>query len=863
MQCHGWSTAIRSFRLPAFHSTLTPKPIRNASRFTFPTRPVAQSRLLVSAAIANAAKQAARRIEAETSPRLSQAALARAASQTIRMCAKEKQFGDALYILNSMRFSVYPPGSNPPPPRERVASAGVLKPEGPQLLSSTPSSINGYTFINFGQPVPTRLASHSFLHSLVKAGLPTKAATQAQLMMADGIRIRTKTMESILASAVDKSPYPPTRSPTVPPGKVHSRALSTYPITDSHTCIAVRLLEEARHRRQERTHKMYDTVINACLIQGEIIVASLLFIIGIKDWQLREALRTQRTSDPPPEPSEPLNPYPLHPAWSTRLSFLERINNILATRRDPQDPLFQNAIQALANLAFVVDTGQLPPRFTGNLIKALYSVPKTNAIVYIGSSANVRPVVAHKYIHQVLARLVSEAGGKRGGQTNLAAGSKFNLRAYNALLHYSLRHRLPKACVSDLLEVMEEKWDGVGVPSTNLLLRSSTLLRDDTIRMDRSYSANTAGSALIATRPGRRRRGEFPPTRWAHIVNVLKLELAVQYPSEPVIRTPAPPDPYTVTNLISHLSATARGHIIAEKLTEVIPELDMAEECGSRLSIKERGCYAVSCGPYFFTAVLNALVKGGRTGLVERVWRLAIEAEKASWVGEDDPWFLPIHAYTCMIQSFCTEERVRKVTASLKRNGHYGVIRRSRRGSGAGVASAMAMGKEVFRAVQARCRFLEIAKERDHTLSLVPRSLRKFAPDERYFNALLDLYGRRALGYARPMKTHRGYWGWLEKVASNRFARSGVTAVHWHPMLAEIVVEMRKYGCKVPEGLRFLLVGRVSGVGVGGTEPPQPVHPGPFPPPRRNPYRVPVFKTRGLPVPRGKGKPRRRVRRGV
>ena len=853
MQCHGWSIAIRSFRLPTFRSTFIPKPIQNTSRFAFLTRPVAQSRPFGSAVTANAPEQATRH-ETESPPELSPSALARAASQTIRMCAKEKQFGDALYILNSMRFSIYPPSPNPPPSRsERAASTWIAKPERSQLLSSTPSSIKGYTFIDFGQPVPTRLASHSFLHTLVKAGLPTKAAAQAELMMADGIRIRTKTMESILASTVDQSSYPPVKSLRVPLGKIPLNAPSMYPIADTHTRIAVRLLEEARRRRQERTHSMYDIVINACLIQGEIIVASLLLIMGIKDWQLRQALKNQLAIDPPPEPSIPLTAAPIHPTRRTRFSLLERINHALTTRKDPQDPLFQNAIQALANLAFAVDTGQLPPRVMGSLIKVLYSVPKSHAVVHIGSPPEVQSVNAYRYIHQVLRRLVNEAGGNQVEQRDLVAGRKLNVHAFTALLCYCIRHRLPKPRTSDLLEVMKERWQDMTGPSVNLLLRSSTLLRDDTIRTNERRSVNDADAtpiALPATHHAKR-----PLTRWAQIVNVLKLELTIRYPSEPVICTPTTPDSYTVTALISHFTATDRGHIIAEKLAKIIPELDLADEGSSRIPVEERSQRAVSYGPHFFTTILNALVKGGRTGHAERVWRLAVEAEKASWVGGNEPWFLPIHAYTCMVQLSSQEGRVRKA-ASLRRNSNCGVVGWSRRRP-----DTFTMSKQVFRAVQARCQFLEAAKEKDHTLSQVPRALREFAPDERYFNALLDLYGRRILGYAKPVKSDKSYWRRVERIASDRFARTGVTTIYWHPMLAEIVAEMHKYGYQVPEGLRFLLVGRISGMDIGNSEPLRPSPPGPLPLPRQNFHRIPTFKTRGLPVPRGKR--RRRVRHGA
>ena len=742
-----------------------------------------------------------------------------------------------------MRFSIYPPNSNPPPPpppSERAASTWIPKPERSRLLSSTPS-VNGYTFINFGQPVPTRLASHSFLHSLVNAGLPTKAAAQAELMMADGIRIRTKTMESILASTVDQSSYPPIQpSKVLPFRKAPHNAPSKYPILDAHTRIAVRLLEEARRRRQERTERMYDVVINACLIQGEIIVASLLFIMLIKDWQLRSALKNQCANNPLSEPSKPPTAPPFYPTRQTYWSLLERINHTLTTRKDPQDPLFRNALQALANLAFAVDTGLFPSRFMGSLIKALYSVPKSDARVYIGSPPKAR-LNAYEYIHEVLMRLADDAGGKRDKQMDLVAGRKFNSHAFNALLYYCVYRRMSKAHASDLLEAMKKKRFGITVHSANLLLRCSTLLRDDSIRVDRRCPAHTADSAPIALPPTP--HPNLPLTRWAHIVDVLKLEHALQYPSDPVIHTPATPNSYTVTGLITHLTATNRGHIIAEKLYEIIPELNLVDEDGSRVTIEERGRCTVSYGPYFFTTVLNALVKGGRIRYAEQVWRLAVAAEKASWVDRTEPWFLPIHAYTCMLQLYSEEGSPGKVTASSSRN-------RSNRRS----ASAMVMGKQVFRTVQFRCRFLESVEGRD-VLSQVPPALQKFTPDERYFNALLDLYGSRALGYARPMKNRRGYWRWLEKITGNRFARSGVTTDYWHPMLAEIIPEMDKYGYKVPEGLRFLLVGRISNVDIGGSEPWQATRPGPLPL-RRSLQYIPVLKTRGLPVPRGR--PRRR-----
>ena len=840
MQCHGWSTAIRFFQLSAFRSTFTPRPARNVSSFIFPARPASQSRCFASIALANAPAQAVKHSETETPPKPSSAALARAASQTIRMCAKEKQFGDALYVLNSMRFSIYPKNfDSAPPPSERAASIQDPERKRSQLLSSTPSSINGYTFINFGQPVPTRLASHSFLHSLVKAGLPTKAAAQAELMMADGIRIRTKTMESILASTVDRSSYPPVQSLKASREGARLSVRSKYPITDTHTSIAVHLLEEARHRRQERTQRMYDVVINACLIQGEIIVASLLFLILLKDWQLR--LKKQPPNNTSPEPPEPRFPSQPRPSSLFHGPLLDRIDYTLTTRRDPRDPQFQNALEALANLAFAMDTGQYPPKLIGRLIKALYSVPKSDAVVYVGSPPGGSPVNAYKYFHRVLMRLVVDAGPRRDEQKVRETGRQFDADALHALLRYCLHYRMSKALASDILEVLKRKKKSINVPVVNVLFRGSTMLRDDTIRMDRASSANTFDSIPVALS---RRPAALPLTRWAHTVNVLKLEHALQYPSEPVIYTPLTPDSHTVINLITHLTATGRGSIVANKLYDIIPELSPVYRNNLRITVEESDRCLASYGPYFLAAVLNALVKNGRTRYAERVWQLAIVAEKASWRSGTEPWFLPIEAYTCMLQLYSKEMRVWKAKTSSG-----GTI-------GKGSIPPTVKGKSVFRTVQIRCRFSETMEESD-AIGRMPLRMRKFVPDERYFNALLELYARRALGYARPMKNCNSYWRWIERLASDRFAKNGVTSVHWHPMLAEIVAEMGKYGYKVPPAIKFLLVGRISGTERAGPPPAQEARPISRRP-RQNPQFIPVLKTRGLPVSRGKSSNRLR-----
>ncbi|EGO01456.1 hypothetical protein SERLA73DRAFT_176729, partial [Serpula lacrymans var. lacrymans S7.3] len=58
-------------------------------------------------------------------------------------------------------------------------------------------------------------------------------------------------------------------------------------VSDPGIRFAISLLFFARQHRQRCSEQAYQSIINACLVQGEIIVASLLFVILVKDWEVR------------------------------------------------------------------------------------------------------------------------------------------------------------------------------------------------------------------------------------------------------------------------------------------------------------------------------------------------------------------------------------------------------------------------------------------------------------------------------------------------------------------------------------------------------------------------------------------------
>jgi len=63
---------------------------------------------------------------------------------------------------------------------------------------------------------------------------------------------------------------------------------------------SVALLNAFRHCRYHRTESMYERVIEACLLQGEIVTAALLFVLLVRDWQGRRTVQAvvMKTNDP-------------------------------------------------------------------------------------------------------------------------------------------------------------------------------------------------------------------------------------------------------------------------------------------------------------------------------------------------------------------------------------------------------------------------------------------------------------------------------------------------------------------------------------------------------------------------------------
>ncbi|KAJ8502129.1 hypothetical protein ONZ51_g209 [Trametes cubensis] len=607
--------------------------------------------------------------------RLSPAQVARAAAQAVRYCIQEGNFGDALYVVNS-------------------ACHSILQ----DTLDSNPQRKSQLKPIQFGCAVSPRLASHAFLHGLIRAGYTKKAGTYAQLMIRAGIPIRTKTLESLVSSLVT----PPSALPKLGP---FARIIPQKPSMDNNSFLHLRskrvpdlcaraafsLLQEARTFGQKRTQRMYRVLIDTLLLQGEIVVATLLFVLLIKDFETKLSQKAAQDSNiddsrhedyiayehlrvsPPLAAALAETPFP-NPAIMTDI--LDVVDRPLSSPTDTE------RLQSLALLAMLLDTGQIGHPRVAAIVSALYRCPRTDAHVWILRDGKPVRVKAYEYFHAVLKRLIDSLSVKN----HVGAVPRFSRRTYNSLLSYALRHRLSPEMASAVLHHMcivrspPVMPDGV---TYNILLRSGTLLR----RMDICEKALAAIEAQPQEHSGtafveliRRAQvqsvvatGTSRPSQVTEsssgFSSTLERRLAEAF-SLPEITDESgskfKPDRHTLSSLIVHLTSTGRPHAVAAMIWTVMPELAIVDhpavgrnppEHLPRLDRRKALKRAAEYGPHVYASLITALSKAGQIGLAERVFILGQEVERAS-KGELVPGIarfrLTVHSYTALLQAYAT-----------------------------------------------------------------------------------------------------------------------------------------------------------------------------------------------------------------
>ncbi|KAG1739920.1 uncharacterized protein EDB91DRAFT_373804 [Suillus paluster] len=148
-----------------------------------------------------------------------------------------------------------------------------------------------YKPIDFGQPVSPTLSAHCLLHHFVRQGMTLRARQLAERLMEDGTQIRASTLHAVIQHQTKRAgdgKFLPARRPSQrDPSNIIPKQ-----VEDQSTRLALKLLLHARQHRQRCYEHTYQFIINICLVQGEIIVASLLFVLLVKDWEMKASSHT-------------------------------------------------------------------------------------------------------------------------------------------------------------------------------------------------------------------------------------------------------------------------------------------------------------------------------------------------------------------------------------------------------------------------------------------------------------------------------------------------------------------------------------------------------------------------------------------
>ena len=838
---------------------------------------------------------------------LTDAQVSRVAARAVRLCIREGDFGDALYVVNSACHSVL---RDPLHPEEQNDSSSKLQP------------------IAFGRPVSPRLAAHAFLHGLVRKGYALKAQTYSKLMVQAGIPIHRRTLEAVIASVRTSSSFVPRFGPfaRVVPRRVTGEGqdvLQLQPgmVADPCARAALELLQTARTFGQRRTERMYHVLISTLLMQGEILVATLLFVLLMKDWEVSK-MHASTSAEAQQDwithehlgvvsPSRSVLHDPPYPDLKAMGNILDTIDRLFTSMSDSTSaPALGPTLQSVALFVMLLDTGQLHTHRIASLIRTMYHCPKTDTRVWIIRDGQLVSVKAYPYFHDVLKRLINSLGDhpKRPPPT-------LSRRAYNALLTYSLRHQFSPGMATKVLHHMCVKRSPPIAPDTvtyNILLHSGTLLRQlhiseaaltalrsgsqqlglDTAPLNELLQKSASDASAHGSHTDPNPPAHLPPSDFTAALVRLKTE-KLNLPHEVASPEVVPKvTTFTFTSFIGHLTSTGRPEGVVPILFDILPELVLIDHPAtngvtalrlSKMSRQEALRRAAQHGPYVYSSLINALAKAGEVGLAERVFILGQQAEQASQIPSFgvQPWRLSIEAYTSMMQCYARVAHGR--LPNHKRSRHYlgtrllerdlawrpkarhhrqgyaqfiyrsqarrrfeGSTRRkvSRRNAMLLYRSMMSGGRSLLRQM--------ILSHASNPMAIPPRkaptggepSWFVLLPDERFFNAAIHLFSRPARRRSSRSPT-----------AAEGHAQVGTTSMRYSPLLHQLARAIVANGYSIPQRYRSLLVRKWKGPMTVENPRRKPARrPYAFPPvptdSKQAEVSIPPVKTKGLPVRR-------------
>ncbi|CAE6385314.1 unnamed protein product [Rhizoctonia solani] len=464
---------------------------------------------------------------------------------------------------------------------------------------------------------PSRLPLTALVHGTIRTRRPMAAAIAVESHLEDAKTLRIPTLQAYISALSSPGPQ------IIPAETAHT------PVTAALTVLAA----ARRSRQQQRTTHMYDAVIRACLIQGEIITGSLLFVLLVRDWQRRHRDPPVRPSDPAPNltlnapnplerwnrsfptaftspipPEAPTPPFPsphLMEAIITALDLRPKPNPQTTHDLPPGRP--PDSILALAHLTTLFTDRALPyPRYA-SLLNALTRTPPTTRQV-------------ESYFHGVLKQTCRDP-------------PLMDTRSYNVLVNYSLSIIRKPAWAERLIDHMST--------IRNPPLRITDATRAIIIRGEAKLREPGLAARILSHIDARGHSTRLPTNSAPPFP-----------PPTPVYGIPdLPKDPHLLAGHVHNLTSLGTPTQVLRLVTTLLPNLHIPPTSVSPRTKRTLEC-VLELGPTVLTSLLNALCKSGKTGLAERVHRFGVLAEQVT-----SSFVLPLAFHTTIVQLYAREAR--------------------------------------------------------------------------------------------------------------------------------------------------------------------------------------------------------------
>ncbi|KAF5321237.1 hypothetical protein D9619_001166 [Psilocybe cf. subviscida] len=483
--------------------------------------------------------------------------------------------------------------------------------------------------------ISPRRAAHVILHGLVRKGSVSEASFYAQHSINRGINMRKQSIEAIVIGMVHSAEaQPPAHAvePIVPLGA--PTILDLAPATNQNPDLirsALSLYEAERMSGKRPSDRLFKYLMVLCILNGEIILASLLFGSFMREWQARDMANRVSANAPDTQPA------PNH--LMTQLQIRQMCHFLKEfLKSDYTDPtsltLHSVSLQALAQLAHTLDHGRLQYGDVNFLLKTLLLCPRGPAMVWIpGNSPDDPPqhVNAYKYIHDVMERVISDLPARRRDveEYRHANFTWFNGRDYVKLVEYSLKHRHSLDVTRKLMQHIAEE--------------SPEILKLAELR-----------NVVMHAAPA------FPPG----VIYDLMAEFRL-----PVMGLEWDPNAtdYSYSTAINALMKAGESKAVMNAIPDLLPglflpahdeTLSISENRLICMDLEEEGLRrGVILGPVVFVCLMNAARSLGNVKFCERIFRFALAAQERSWLPGSGfvPWCLPVHAYTLMVRMYAHE----------------------------------------------------------------------------------------------------------------------------------------------------------------------------------------------------------------